>query len=309
VPGLPLILADANRADQFLLIGRSRKLLDGYSIQNDAEGIVWATKTVAGHGFVFTWLGPSWVFDPVAQKRQAEDVRSRRAAMTAADPERHHQELDAIAEKIRMGPTAERLLWLIHQQVLLRRTSVLQLPDYLVADALWEDKKRPTHWRTEIIEVLQGLTWLHLTDGSPNEASTLGAETAILTHAADLRGTDNDVCQAECVGQAERPHHHYLINVGRGFLGILEEFAQDKDENGVRSYAFPVGGRRKLSSSLRKAGKSGQLVTIYLPTKLGDRSVSEELSLTQHRLLQAIVRETTRNTKCRSRLETLPLSR
>jgi len=177
------------------------------------------------------------------------------------------------------------------------RSSVLHLPDFLLAEAIWGAHRQPGHWRQEILEVLQGLTWLHLSQGVPGEATVLGAESAILTHAVDLRGTMNDVCPDSCADWPDRHHHHYLINVGRGFLGILEEFAQVEDENGVRSYAFPVGGRHRQSSSLRKAGKSGQLVTIYLPAKLGDRKACEALTLTQHRLLQAIVRETTRTTK------------
>jgi hypothetical protein len=261
-----------------LLLGRSRQLLDDYSLHLDEEGIAWATKTIAGHGFAFTWLGPGWVFDAAAQQRKADELQQKRAAMTAADAERHRRELDAVMGRIRLGPMAERLLWLIHQQVLRLRSSLLQLPDDLLAEALWGSQKRPGHWRKEIREGLQGLTWLHLTEGSPGEEASLGTDTVILTHAADLRGMDSDVCQEGCMDQPARPHHHYLINVGRGFLGILEDFVQEEDENGVRSYAFIVAGRRKQSSSLRKVGKSGQLVTVYLPAKLGERKTCAELT-------------------------------
>jgi hypothetical protein len=294
--GPPLVLADASRAEQFLLLGRSRGLLDGYAVYRDGDGIVWGTKAVGGHGFAFTWLGPAWAFDPLARQRRAEDLRARQARMTAADAHIHRRELDAVLARMRLGPTAERLLWLVHQQVRRLRTSVLHLPDFLFADAVWPGRGRPAHWRKEILTVLQGLTWLHLAEGTPSETAVLGARTAVLTHVADLRNTESDVCQEGCAGEHGRRHHHYLINVGRGFLGVLEEFAQAEDEDGVRSYAFPVGGRRQ-SSSLRKAGKSGRLVTIYLPAKLGDRAACDGLTLTQHRLLQAIVRETTRATK------------
>ena len=126
----------------------------------------------------------------------------------------------------------------------------------------------------------------------------MGKETALLTHVADLRGTPNDVCGDGCEGLDVRRHHHFLVNVGRGFLGILEQFVQEEDDAGVRTYAFPVQGRyRRQSSTLRKVGKSGQLVSIYLPAKLGNREACEALTASQHRLLQAIVRETTRNTK------------
>jgi hypothetical protein len=293
--GPPLVLADASRAEQFLLVGRLRQLLDGYAPRKDGDGIVWGMKTVGSTGFAFTWLGPGWVFDPTAQERRAKDLRTRQARMTAADPQTQRKELDAVVARMRLGPTAERLLWLVHQQVLRLRTSVLQLPDLLLADAVWTGRGRPAHWRGELLAVLQGLTWLHLTEGPPEESGVLGAETAVLTHVADLRGTANDACRDGCAGQRGPKHHHYLVNVGRGFLGVLEEFAQAEDEDGVRSYAFPVGGRQ--SSSLRKAGKSGRLVTVYLPAKLGDRAACDGLTLTQRRLLQAAVRETTRATK------------
>jgi hypothetical protein len=293
--GPPLVLADTSRAEQFLLVGRSRGLLDGYALYTDDDGVVWGMKTVGCHGFAFTWLGPGWVFDPLARQRRADDLRARQARMTAADPESHRRELDAVLARMRLGPTAERLLWLVHQQVRRLRTSLLHLPDSLLADAVWQGRGRPAHWRKEILTVLQGLTWLHLAEGTPSETAVLGAETAILTHVADLRTTENDVCQEGCADQRDRPHHHYLVNVGWGFLGTLEEFSRAEDEDGVRSYAFPVGGRQ--SSSLRKAGKSGRLVTVYLPAKLGDRTVCQGLTITHHRLLQAVVRETTRATK------------
>jgi hypothetical protein len=293
--GPPLVLADASRAEQFLLLGRSRGLLDAYAPRKDGDGIVWGIKTVAGHGFAFTWLGPGWAFDHFARQRRADDLRARQARMAAADPQAQRKELDGVLARVRLGPTAERLLWLVHQQVLRLRTSLLQLPDSLLADAVWGRNKQPAHWRKEISTVLQGLTWLHLTEGPPGEAGVLGAKTALFTHVADLRGTENDVCREGCAGQRDPKHHHYLVNVGRGFLGIVEEFVQAEDDNGVRSYAFPVGGRQ--SASLRKAGKSGRLVTIYLPAKLGDLTVCDRLTPTQHRLLQAVVRETTRATK------------
>ena len=293
--GPPLILADASRADSFLLIGRLRRLLYGYEVHKDSEGTVWGTRDVSGRLFAFTWFGPGWVFDPIAQERRAEDLKTRRQAMTTATPARHRQELDAVASKIRLGHIAERLLWLIHQQVLRQRSSLLHLPDFLIADTIWGKQKKPAEWRQEILAVLQGLTWLHIADSLSNESITFGLESVLINHVADLRGSTNDVCREGCA--AYRTHrHHYLVNVGKAFLGILEDFAQPENDGGVRSYAFPIGGR-KLSSTLRRTGKSGQLVTIYLPSKLGDRKVCEKLTLRQHRLLQAIVRETTRNTK------------
>ena len=270
--GFPLILADAERAEQFLLLGKARCLFDGFAVQTAGDGIVWATKNLGGHTFAVTWLGPGWVFDAVAQVRWADDLSARRQAMREATPDRHRQELEVVVAQMHLGMMAERFLWLIHQQVLHLRTSVLRLPDYLLADAIWGTDKRPTHWRQEILKVLESLTWLHLA----SESTILGTDTAVLTHVADLRGTASDVCGGGCDGQGAHGHHHYLINVGHGHLGILEQFAQSEDDAGVRIYAFPSHGR-KQSASLRRVGKSGQLVTIYLPAKLGARFRLREL--------------------------------
>ena len=297
--GHPLILADGDRAEQFLLLGRSRRLFDGFSTHTDGDGVVWATKAVGDHVFAVTWLGAGWAFDPAGQERRAQELNEKREAMLSADSGRHQQELEAIVAKLRLGTMAERLLWVIHQQVLRRRSSLLRLPDSLFAEAIWgAEQEMPTHWRKEVLAVLKGLTWLHIAEGPITESTAMGKETAMLTHVADLRGTPNDVCGDGCEGLDDRRHHHFLVNVGRGFLGILEQFVQEEDDAGVRTYAFPVQGRyRRQSSTLRKVGKSGQLVSIYLPAKLGDREACEALTGNQHRLLQAIVRETTRNTK------------
>src|SRR5262249_40178208 len=69
MPGPPLVLADVNRSEQFLLLGRSRRLFGGYTLHTDGDGVAWATKRVGGQLFAFTWLGPGWVFDPLAQER------------------------------------------------------------------------------------------------------------------------------------------------------------------------------------------------------------------------------------------------
>jgi hypothetical protein len=298
MPGYPLILADADRAEQFLLLGRPRSLFDGFFQYTDGDGNMWATKAVVGHTFAVTWLGSGWVFDPCGRRRRAEELNTRQRAMLSATPERHQQQLEAVIAQLRFGAMAERLLWVIHQQVLRLRSSLLCLPDFILADAIWgAERKLPGHWRTDIINVFNGLTWLHVIKGPITESTVLGIDTAILTHVADLRGNAADVCGEGCRGQSVKRHHHYLINVGRGFLGILEGFGQAEDDRGVRTYLFPVKGRHKQSSSLRQAGKSGQLVSIYLPAKLGSRSACENLTLDQHRLLQAIVRETTRNTR------------
>src|SRR5262249_15525621 len=91
-------------------------------------------------------------------------------------------------------------------------------------------------------------------------------------------------------------HHHYLVNIGRGFLGFLEQFAEVNHDGSIRTYRFPANGPKR-EPTLRKAGKTGDLIPIYLPAKIGEPSVCNSLSRKQHRLLQAVVREMTRAKK------------
>src|SRR5882757_1686994 len=100
-----------------------------------------------------------------------------------------------------------------------------------------------------------------------------------------------------CAGRHGPPHHHYLVNIRPGFLGILEQFAARDEENGARTYNFPRGGGRRRGPTLQRVGKTGRLVSVYLPAKLGEPVACKGLNARQHRLLQSLVRELTRKTK------------
>lgn len=294
--GFSLALADVERAEQFLLLGRTRRLFDGFTVHADRDGNAWGAKSIGRHTFAFTWLGPGWVFDAAGRERWAKTLKDRRQLMLSATAEDHRRELEAVLANLNLGIRAERVLWLIHQQMLRHRTSLLRLPDTLLAEAIWGTETRPTHWRQEILDILKGLTMLHVIAGPVSDPIECGAETALLTFADDMRGDIGDVCGEQCQGR-EAKHHHYLVNVGRGFFGVLEQFVREEDA-GIRTYAFPMQGRsRRQSTSLRSVGRSGKLGSIYLPAKLGERAKCDQLTLSQHRLLQTLVRETTRNTK------------
>jgi hypothetical protein len=291
----PFVLVDQTRAEQFALLGQARRLFARFEVWADGGGTPWAVLRIGAHAFAVTSLGPAWVFDPYAARRQAEALAAARDKVARATPDQHLQELAVAARRVRAGGHAERLLWLVHQQVLAARSSVIRVPDSLLAAALWGEARsaRPRQWRRGLAGTLEGLTWLHLAEwpeGGPPPG--WGAGTALLTHAADLRGGDADVCDEHCPGQG-RTHHHFLVNAGRGLLGLLEQFGVEGD-SGVRSYRFPVGGPKGAGPTLRKAGRAGRLVTVFLPAKLGDPAACGRLSAGEHRILQALVRETTR---------------
>jgi hypothetical protein len=290
------VLADRVRAEQFALLGQARRLFSRFELWADGGGIPWAVSRVGGHAFAVTWLGPGWVVDPYAACRRAEALAAARDRVARATPAQHLQELTVAARRVRTGGHAERLLWLVHQRVLAARSSLVRVPDRLLAAALWGEGRSgwPRQWRQGLARSLEGLTWLHLgewPEGGP--PPDWGAGTALLTHAADLRGGDADVCDERCPGQG-RPHHHFLVNAGRGLLGLLEQFAEEDGDGGARSYRFPVGGPKGAGPTLRKAGRGGRLVTVYLPAKLGDPAACDRLTPGEHRILQALVREATR---------------
>lgn len=307
--GPPLMLADQARAEQFHLLGRARRLFEGYETWADADGVVWARKRVGGHCFAATWLGPGWVFDPVAQQRRAKKLAERRRAVREADADRHRRELDAALHRLRVGPHAERLLWAIHRRVIGARASAVRIPDREFGAAVWghDASTWPRNWRQSLLSVLESLTWLHVAESSDTHEPQFGAATALLTHVGDLRkNPEADICDDDCLMRHARAHHHYLVNIGQGFLGVLEQFAKPDEEPGVRTYQFAVGGRRDDGVTLRTVGKTGRLVSVFLPAKLGEPAACAALNARQHRLLQAIVRELTRRTKKNSRDQAEP---
>ena len=299
-----LVLADANRADQFHLIGHSRRLLRPYEIWKDANGIAWAYNRIPAtqrrhRNFyvALTWLGPGWVFDPAAPTELTSALPEIRSRLLQADDARHRQRFDEILAQVRVGPHAERLLWAIHREILAARTSEIRISDARLASAIWgtDKSKWQSNWRQTLLTILRGLAWLHVAEGG-DEIPQFGAATALLNHVGDLRSDpQDDECALDCLDCGGPRHHHFLVIAAPGFLGVLEGFAA-ADAEGVRNYQFPVGAR-KHQPSLRTVGKTGRLMSIFLPAKLGDRTKCELLTANQHRLLQAVIRELSRKTK------------
>jgi hypothetical protein len=301
----PLVLADGVRAEQFHLLGRTRRLFDDLDTWTDSDGIVWAGKRVQSysmrdvqHCFAFTWLGPGWIFDDTVPDEKKQALSEGLRVMLQADASRHQLEVNRVVKEMRLGLHAESLLWAIHAQLRASRCSLIRVSDHYLAQAVWgaDDTKWPSNWHQIILSILEGLTWLHLGEGS-DDAPSFGESTVILNHIADLRGdAELDQCDDGCPHRRGRRHHHILINIGKGFLGVLEQFGDADAETGVRNYHFPIGGRH-APATLQRVGKTGRLVSIFLPAKIGEPNVCQTLDGDQHRLLQAIVREGTRKTK------------
>jgi len=302
MPGLPFVLADKDRIDQFALLARTRQLFRDCEVWNDVQGSTWARRRIGEHCFAVSLLGPGWVFDDYAREARAEDLAQRRAALEQADADERRRQLEGILADLQLGPIAERVLWAVHQRVIQAKLSVVRIPDSLLSQAVWgqDESALPSHWRTSITTSLTSLGWLHLTAWPQDGPPLLGDHSAVITHSADLRTSKNDGCDDDCPLLHGARHTHFKVNIGRGFLGILERFAIAAGP-GVRAYDFKLSAPKGTGPTLKTVGKSGKVATIYLPAKLGDPAACTSFTSQQHRLLQAIVRETGRKTKGKRR--------
>src|SRR4051794_18709427 len=118
----PFILIDRVRAEQFALLGRTRRLFLDHQVWTDSQGIPWAGARCKEMGFAVTCLGPGWVFDQYACDRKPEKLAERREANQQAGVD-HWCELAEVLGRLRLGGHSERLLWAIHQHVMAFRRS------------------------------------------------------------------------------------------------------------------------------------------------------------------------------------------
>ncbi len=291
----PFVLVDAERKRLFAAVAAGLPgPREGRLQWVDDAGVPWLGQTAGGLGVAVTWLGPGWVFDPHASAGRAGRLAELFRSVREADGDRCARELRSVWRRVPRGGRAARVLWATHRAVVAARRSVVRVPGRVLGAAVWGNTRSPwpRHWRGDLGRILKGLTWLHVADwpeGSPPPA--FGPDTALFTHAADLRGNpDADGCDEDCPLRGTRAHSHFLINVGRGFPGVLED-AAGTEEAGLRPYpALGPGGLR----ALRKLGKTGRLVSAYLPALLGEPGACGRFTPVQHGLLQALVRETTR---------------
>lgn len=292
----PRMLADQARVEQIMLLGRASGLLREYTTWTDHSDLPWAGRLLGSYWFAICGLGPGWTFDPRGMSERAEDLARLRTEIMVPLVEMQHR-LDELIKGLRFGSLAERLYWAIHRRLLESKRSVFRIPDSELRQYLWGGAvdAHPRHWRRSIGRGMESLSWIHLASGDESDdPPDLGPMTALITHFADLRSSPNDQCDEDCPARGGRPHSHFLINVGRGFLGCLEQCGEVDEENGVRYYEFPARGSRSTGATLRQLGRSGSLMSIYLPARLGEPARCKTLTPDQHRLLQAMFREVTR---------------
>jgi hypothetical protein len=107
----------------------------------------------------------------------------------------------------------------------------------------------------------------------------------------EARGS-KEACSQVCpLWNRAESHGHFLVQIGYGFLGLLEHFAISDDKQGERRFDFeqkqPAGDAGK---HIAEARAKGRIVPVHLPTK-----VLGQLPHRQQGILQGLVREVSRS--------------
>jgi hypothetical protein len=282
----------------------------GGFLWQDRDAIGWAVKLgrqLAGDGtgrfaFCINWAGNALLLDQAARKNFGSTV-SQASPLQGEDerePARHH--LEKAAKQMRLFNRAEQLLWIIHGAVLMQRSSVVVLPDTMLAKVIWGGARRewPQNWRQDVMESLRSLTYLRsevLRLNREGWQPQLGAHSVGIAHVEQLSITrpEEDRCRQSCplFNRPER-HSHILVQIGYGFLGVLEKFLTGDDGHGIRNYDFnpqPLDkiGKKKSSPAKRTFRSVNLLVSVFGPAKWS------QLSNGQQQIIQGLTGEITRS--------------
>ena len=294
----PFVLIDRERRRVFGWLAETHRPFRTAAVNTDEAGVTWLWAGVGESAVGLTWLGPGHVWDADWAAARPAQVARCRESMRAATGHTHQTELETVARGLRLGELARRVLYSVHRAVLAQKSSRVTVSGGWLAAMCWGTGRsaRPRHWRSVLREILRGLSWLHVADAVPDGPPAFGPRTVLITHAGDLRGTEHDACPGDCGARGDARHHHFEIDIGPGFLGLLEQFGRDPGGTGVRTYQFPVSGKR-TAVTLGILGKTGRVVSVFLPALLGEPGKCRTIGVGGHRVLQALVREATRPSK------------
>jgi hypothetical protein len=273
---------------------------EGGLLYRDGQGISWAVRLLSdpdqevGVGLAITWHNNPLLTDGAARDASLKEIRRQQKAADQQD-QRH---LGQFARQLRLYSRAEQAFWLLYTAVRNQRSSTVVLPDETLAQAVWGGRRRPKNWRQHLFDVLTSLSGLrverlHITRGgwSPR----LDLHSVAVASVKRLEATRVEVCQVPgCPLEGSRASHgHFMVQVGLGFLGVLENYATGS-EDGTRRYDFAKTPSEEAGKKVRAAQKEGALVTVSLPVKLFGRAAWSSLTAAQQRIIQALVREVTR---------------
>ncbi len=273
----------------------------------DPAGVGWAVRLVrrtdagpgAYFGFAVTLPGVARAVDSTTEP--AAVGYGRRHGGGVGRPAR----ADPGGRRLRLYERAEQALWFLHANVLAQRRSDVRLPDVMMGQAVWGGRRGdwPRDWRGDLFDVLGSLTWLHASTLRLDERSwqpRFSSHSVGVSHAEDLRATrpHADVCDPSCPmwGSGEA-HGHFLVEVGYGFLGVLEGFVAGGGRGGRRAYDFTRRPTGEAGRELRAAERAGGLVTVSLPAKVFGSAAWSGLGPSHRRVIDGLVAEVSRGRK------------
>jgi hypothetical protein len=282
----------------------------GGFIWTDSQGTGWAVRLVAVNaggpgtygGLALSWNGGGRVIDPVARQEYRRAVEQQIAELEVAGEAETRRQLRQVAERMWLYERGEQLLWAVHAAVLMQRRSVVLLPDVGLGEVVWGGDRAawPDNWRGSIADVLGSLTQLHLAvlqvgGGAWKPQFTMRSVAVASFEDLERNRKQGGFCRPACpLWNRPEPHDHFLVQIGYGFLGLLENFAV-RDQQGARQFDFaqkrPAGEEGK---ALVAARKRGEIVPVHLPTKVFGPSAWSGLTGGQRGILTALVREVTR---------------
>lgn len=276
----------------------------------DFQDVGWAVSLVPSAdrephsyaGLAISWCGGGRLIDPLAREEYRRAVEEQIATLDPIKGAERRKRLQQIAERVWLYERGEQLLWLIHWAVLVQRKSVVLLPDILLGQAVWGGERRawPVNWRGTLFDILSSLSLLHaarLRISSAGWCPRFGMRSVAVAHVEHVeqnRGK-RDACGKGCpLWSDAAAHGHFLVQIGYGFLGLLEHFATSDDEQGRRHFDFRQDPQGEQGKVVRMARQEGQVVRIHLPTKIFGPSSWSGLGIGHRRIIHALVNEVTR---------------
>lgn len=302
--GKPTFTSRSNYAAQIV-----QEIADetGGFIWSDTLGNGWAVRLVtmnvgdpkAYGGLAISWNGGGRIIDPLAREEYRRAVEQQIAVLETGDI---RKQLSNIANNLWLYERGEQLLWAIHAAVLMQRRSIVLLPDVGLGEVVWGGNQAswPKNWRGSLGDILESLTKLHMAmlqvGGTLWEPQFTMRSVAVASY-ENLERTRQrkGFCRPGCpLWNRPEPHNHFLIQIGYGFLGLLEQFSI-RDDGQLRLFEFK---QRKIRGEkddvLLTAQKRGEFVQVHLPTKVFGPSPWSQLTGGHRGIIQGLIREVTR---------------
>ncbi len=253
--------------------------------------------------FCVSWEGSATILDKVARLRVEQELSKVLPQHAPGDRDATRSQLREIGHKLRLFHRAEQLLWTIHAAVLSQRSEVVLLPDVTLGQVIWGGDRNswPRNWRRDIMRSLCSLAGLRtevLRLGRTGWNPRLGAHSVCVAHVEDLSVTrpDEDYCRPCCpMTRNTENHRHFIVQIGHGFLGVLNKFAESAGDSNYRTFDFNPPRRHEKKQGDGDQGNDGRIISINLPAKVFGPASWTGLSTELRRVMHGVFVELTRS--------------